>query len=98
MSRRKADFTVLEAEDLYFSTLWEDSGVLVVSEVRSLKALSFEFGAVVVVRNSLNISSVDDLKGSRLCHPGMARGTDRSPLFAQVHSHSFNPACSNCFL
>lgn len=81
VSRRKADFTVLDAEDLYFSTLWDESAVLVVSEIRSVKKYLFEYGAVTVVRNSLNLTSVEDLRGTRLCHPGLG---ERNNLFAQV--------------
>lgn len=91
VTRRKADFTVLDAEDLYFSTLWDESTVLVVSEIRSVKKYPFEYGAVTVVRNSLNLTSVEDLRGTKLCHPGLG---ERNNLFAQYFEERVAPP--NC--
>lgn len=93
VSRKKADFTVLEAEDLYFTTLWDESAVLVVSEIRDVKKDPFQYVAVVVVRNSLNLTSVGDLRGAKLCHPGLGGKDDQSKLFAQVKNFFKKKEC-----
>lgn len=84
VSKRKADFALLEAEDLYFSMQWDESAVLVVSEIRALQKNPFEEGHVVLVRNSLNLTSLDDLRGTKLCHPGYSQTFDKSDFNVQV--------------
>lgn len=83
VSARDADFTVLDPEDLYFSTLWDESAVLVVSEIRAVRDMMYKYGIVLVVNNGLNLTGVD-LRGKKLCHPGLKSGSKWNDLFAQV--------------
>lgn len=49
---------------------------------------SFEFEMVVVVSNEVEINSLEDLRGKRLCHPGFDENgwlnNDWSEVFSQV--------------
>lgn len=83
VSERKADLTIVEAEDLLFAaSMKEKCSVLVVSEVRVLREQQYEYEAVVVVRAEDHVRP--DLKGARLCHPGWTKQDGRSGLFTQV--------------
>ena len=48
----------------------------------------YEFEMVVVVSNEVEINSLDDLRGKRLCHPGFDESdlltNDWSEVFSQV--------------
>lgn len=94
VSDRKADLTVLEAEDLLFATTAcpAPCNVLVVSEVRVLKKNPQQYRAVVVVRSDANTRP--DLRGAKLCHPGWTHQDATSGLFTQVRlagNHFFAP-------
>lgn len=84
ISRHKADMAILEPEDVYFSTVLEETSILIVTEIRSLKEDLFDKGMIVVVRKSANISNLGDLKGKNLCHPGIDSGFDWNYLYSQV--------------
>ncbi|KAL0269817.1 UNVERIFIED_CONTAM: hypothetical protein PYX00_007426 [Menopon gallinae] len=55
--------------------------------------MNYKFGTVVVVSNSLNLTGVD-LRGKRLCHPGLKSGSKWNDLFAQYLEERLAPR--NC--
>ncbi|XP_046385110.1 transferrin isoform X2 [Ischnura elegans] len=70
LTAEKADFAVLEAEDLLVASKSSNPQILVTSELRLWRKRMFEKQMLVIVRNTLNITSVADLRGKKFCHPG----------------------------
>ena len=86
ISMRESDFSVFHPEDLYFSTLLKENSVLVAGEIRGIKENPYHHENVVVVRKDSNITSIKDLMGKKLCHPGTENGPEWSYIFSQVSS------------
>ncbi|XP_075228487.1 transferrin 3 isoform X2 [Lycorma delicatula] len=87
ISMQKADFTVFHAEELLVASSHKNlNNIVITAEFqRSYSTISkFQYGLVVVVRNDVNINSLQDLEAKRLCHPGTdPDGQDHSDIFSQ---------------
>ncbi|XP_026471609.1 transferrin-like [Ctenocephalides felis] len=81
-----ADFAVFSAEDLV-AARWSGIDILVTNEMR-FHNLPFEYEVVAVVNNDARISTVQDLKGSRLCHPGHGYEADWNDILANYFENS----------
>ncbi|KAG8235866.1 hypothetical protein J437_LFUL016473 [Ladona fulva] len=66
----KADFAVLQAEEIFVASKTSSPQVLITNELRLWKEYKYEYQMVVIVRNTLNITGISDLRGKRFCHPG----------------------------
>ncbi|XP_065219202.1 transferrin-like isoform X2 [Planococcus citri] len=91
----KADFGVFKAEDLLISATQNKKDInelVVINEFRFLRDQPYEFEMVVVVSNDVEINSLADLQGKRLCHPGFDENgwmnNDWSEMFSQIFEDS----------
>lgn len=93
----RADFGVFKAEDLYLASLISNASVqelVVTNEFRLFKNQKFEFDMVSLVTNDAHITSLTDLKGKRLCHPGFDESgwlLDFSEIFLQYFEETIVP-------
>lgn len=78
-----AHFSVFSSEEL-IAARWAGAEVLVTSEMRFHNKLPFEYEIVVIVDNESGIGSAQELRGSRLCHPGMETHSDYTDILANV--------------
>lgn len=79
-----AHFSVFSSEELV-AARWSGVDVLVTSEMRYNHDQPFEYEIVVVIENESGIGSAQDLRGTRLCHPGMeTNSADYTDILANV--------------
>ncbi|XP_071448737.1 transferrin [Hetaerina americana] len=76
LTEGKADFTVLEAEDLLVASRSPNPKILVTNELRIWKQSKYEYQMLVIVRKTLNLTGIADLRGRKFCHPGYELSTD----------------------
>ncbi|CAD1475639.1 unnamed protein product, partial [Heterotrigona itama] len=65
----KADFTVLEPEDLVAASAYNEYNILVTNELRAFPDEKQRYEMVVIV--SKKVRNIWDVKGKRFCHPGL---------------------------
>lgn len=72
---RKADFMIVDPEDMYVAFRMQNEDFSVFSEIRSLAEpdSAFRYEGVMVVRKGSNIHSMGDLRGKRACYTGYGR-------------------------
>ncbi|XP_076758710.1 transferrin 3 isoform X1 [Xylocopa sonorina] len=76
----KADFTVLEPEDLVAASAYNEYNILVTNELRLYANEKQRYEMVVVV--SKDVRNIWDVKGKRFCHPGMDTTDDWTSAFS----------------
>ncbi|XP_043790725.1 transferrin isoform X3 [Apis laboriosa] len=80
LSMNKADFTVLEPEDLVAASAYNEYNILVTNELRLFSDEKQRYEMVVIV--SKNVRNIWDVKGKRFCHPGLDTTDDWTNSFS----------------
>lgn len=75
-----ADFTVLEPEDLIAVAAYNEYNILVTNELKLFPNEKQRFEMVVIVNK--NVNNRWDIKGNRLCHPGLETEDDWTKAFS----------------
>ncbi|XP_011298780.1 transferrin [Fopius arisanus] len=90
VSNGRADFAVLEPEDLFAGMTYEEAPVLVTHELRLFPTEASNYEMIVLVNNK--IRSFSDLHDKRFCHPGYdATDSDWTPIFADYFQSQIIP-------
>ncbi|XP_017753884.1 PREDICTED: transferrin isoform X2 [Eufriesea mexicana] len=76
----KADFTVLEPEDLVAASAYNEYNILVTNELRLFPDEKQRYEMVVIV--SKDVRNIWDVKGKRFCHPGLDTTDDWTNAFS----------------
>ncbi|KAK1120049.1 hypothetical protein K0M31_012778 [Melipona bicolor] len=76
----KADFTVLEPEDLVAASAYNEYNILVTNELRAFPDEKQRYEMVVIV--SKEVRNIWDVKGKRFCHPGLDTTDDWTNAFS----------------
>ncbi|KAK9295653.1 hypothetical protein QLX08_010079 [Tetragonisca angustula] len=76
----KADFTVLEPEDLVAASVYNEYNILVTNELRAFPDEKQRYEMVVIV--SKEVRNIWDVKGKRFCHPGLDTTDDWTNAFS----------------
>ncbi|CAK9808394.1 unnamed protein product [Anthophora quadrimaculata] len=82
----KADFTVLEPEDLVATSAYNEYKILVTNELRLFRDDKQRYDMVVIVHK--DVGNVWDVKGKRFCHPGLDTTDDWTNAFSTYFEKS----------
>ncbi|XP_071866002.1 transferrin 3 isoform X1 [Bombus fervidus] len=80
LTMAKADFTVMEPEDLVAASAYNEYNILVTNELRMLPDEKQRYEMVVIV--SKDVRNIWDVKGKRFCHPGLDTTDDWTNAFS----------------
>ncbi|XP_017878317.1 transferrin isoform X1 [Ceratina calcarata] len=80
LTMAKADFTVLEPEDLVAAAAYNEYNILVTSELRLFADEKQRYEMVFIVTE--DVRNIWDIKGKRLCHPGLDTTDDWTNAFS----------------
>ncbi|XP_077287227.1 transferrin 1 [Arctopsyche grandis] len=75
IQQRHADFIPVEPEDMYLAKLMPNQDFYIFQEIRTIEepVAEYRYQAVMVVKNTLQINSLEGLKGLKSCHTGINR-------------------------
>lgn len=72
---RKADFMVVDPEDMYVAYRMQNEDFSVFSEIRTVEepTMEFRYEGIILVRKNSDIHSLKDMAGKKACYTGYGR-------------------------